>query len=389
MKLLRLNVEGLPLFEENLDLIFYATQRIPKDKMDGLTNLFPLVHTNNIEMFAGINASGKTSVLKVILFAMDLLSSVPINQSRFKDILGKSKKVIFDCYYYAKDVSGSYICRIKTEIIGKDKLNYEFEYSIVNEEYWKKDISTVKTRKQLTDFTGIESEVRSNDEKYLPSDVSIIIAFNKLFQSSLSYKDLMNYTDNNTIGVKGNVPSELITFLDPTIESLSIEEVEKGTSLAEIIRLKFYGKDEITLYNKNDLNAYLSSGTIKGLTVFKYAEYILTTGGYLVVDELENHFNKEIVSVLMGFFFDNKINKNGATLVFSTHYPELLDNVNRNDCIYITRNNKGITVENLSAILKRNDIKKSEAYQSDLLKGTAPSYQSYIKLKKKLKNLAH
>jgi AAA15 family ATPase/GTPase len=70
--------------------------------MDGLTNLFPLVHTNNIEMFAGINASGKTSVLKVILFAMDLLSSVPINQSRFKDILGKSKKVVFDYYvrYY-------------------------------------------------------------------------------------------------------------------------------------------------------------------------------------------------------------------------------------------------------------------------------------------------
>jgi hypothetical protein len=387
MKLLKLKVNGLPLFEEDLDLSFYATQRVEKDKLDGLTNLFPLVYTNNIEMFAGINASGKTSVLKVILFAMDLLRNVPINQSRFKDILGKSKKVVFDCYYYATDITGSYICRIKTEVLGEKKPNYTFEYTIGNEEYWKKDISTVKTRKQLTDFSGIESEVRSNEEKYLPPDVSIIIAINKLFQGSISYKDLMNYTDNNTIGVKGIISSELIRFLDPTIESLSIEEVEKGTSVSEIIKLKFYGKDEITLYNKNDLNAYLSSGTIKGLTVFRDAEYTLMTGGYLVVDELENHFNKEIVSVLMGFFYDNKINKNGATLIFSTHYPELLDNVNRNDCIYITRNIKGITVENLSGSLKRNDIKKSDAYQSDLLKGTAPSYESYIKLKKKLKNL--
>ena len=150
--------------------------------------------------------------------------------------------------------------------------------------------------------------------------------------------ELMSYTDNNTIGVKGDISSELITFLDPSIESLSIEEVEKGTSTGEIIKLKFYGKDEITLYNKNDLNVYLSSGTVKGLNVFKDAEIILRNGGYLVVDELENHFNKEIVSTLMGFFADNKINKNGATLIFSTHYPELLDNVNRNDCIYITRN---------------------------------------------------
>ena len=387
MKLLRLNVKGLPLFDGDLDLNFYASQRIQKDKMDGISTLFPLVHTNNIEMFAGINASGKTSVLKVILLAMDILRSVPINQSKFKDVLGKSKKVVFDCYYYSSNKFESDICRIKTEIISEETSNYTFEYKIVKEEYWKKDISTVKTRKQLTDFTGIECEVRSNDEKYLPSDVSIIIGINKLFQNEINYKELMSYTDNNTIGVKGDISSELITFLDPSIESLSIEEVDKGTSTGEIIKLKFYGKDEITLYNKNDLNVYLSSGTVKGLNVFKDAEIILRNGGYLVVDELENHFNKEIVSTLMGFFADNKINKNGATLIFSTHYPELLDNVNRNDCIYITRNINGITVENLSEILNRNDIKKSEAYQSDMLKGTAPSYESYIKLKRKLKNI--
>lgn len=34
-----------------------------------------------------------------------------------------------------------------------------------------------------------------------------------------------------------------------------------------------------------------------------------------------------------------------------------------NDSIFITRNQGGITVENLSNILKRNDIKKSDAYQ--------------------------
>ena len=47
-------------------------------------------------------------------------------------------------------------------------------------------------------------------------------------------------------------------------------------------------------------------------------------GGYLVVDELENHFNHEIVSTIIRFYMDPKVNYTGATLVFSTHYPELL-----------------------------------------------------------------
>ncbi len=51
----------------------------------------------------------------------------------------------------------------------------------------------------------------------------------------------------------------------------------------------------------------------------------------------------------------------------SLHYPELLDEYDRNDSIFITRNRNGITVENLTNILKRNDIKKSDAYQSGFL----------------------
>ena len=33
-------------------------------------------------------------------------------------------------------------------------------------------------------------------------------------------------------------------------------------------------------------------------------------------------------------------------------------------------------------ILKRNDIKKSDAYQSGFLEGTVPTYEAYMKLKK-------
>lgn len=81
---------------------------------------------------------------------------------------------------------------------------------------------------------------------------------------------------------------------------------------------------------------------------------------------------------------DIRLNKRGGTLVFTTRYPELLDEYDRNDGICIVRNRNGITVENLSNILKRNDIKKSDAYQSGFLEGTAPAYEAYLNLKKNL-----
>ena len=111
---------------------------------------------------------------------------------------------------------------------------------------------------------------------------------------------------------------------------------------------------------------------------------IFTLKEVMVIDEVENHFNKEIVITLIRFFMDSKLNKNGGTLIFSTHYPELLDEYDRNDSIFITRNRNGITVENLSNILKRNDIKKSDAYQSGFLEGTTPTYEAYMRLKKSI-----
>ena len=119
-----------------------------------------------------------------------------------------------------------------------------------------------------------------------------------------------------------------------------------------------------------EIERYLSSETIKGIVTFTMAREILREGGYLLIDEIENHFNKEIVSTLMRFFKDSQLNKKGGVLFFSTHYPELMDEYDRNDSIFITRNSNGIT--------------KSEAYESGYLQGTTPSYEAYMKLKKSM-----
>ena len=378
MKILRITAQGLPLFKEDMDICFYTQQRVSEDDRNNLYNLIDNYYLHSACAFIGINASGKTSVLKVINLALNIIKNEPINHVEAKTILGGSEKAAIRTYFYDKR---KYICCLETVITAKKAKTGEYVYSILSERLWEKPIAGVKSKKYLTDFDGIEPvDTRDSNEAYLSDDVSFIIAHNKKVNDTVEVFSLLSYTNVNVLPFTEDIPLEVITFLDPTIEKLCFEQAEGKT----FIHLKFRDEDEIILNNAVDLEQYLSSGTIKGIITFSMVKEVLQSGGYLLVDEIENHFNKEIVTTLMRFFMDSRLNKRGGTLIFTTHYPELLDEYDRNDGICIVRNRNGITVENLSYILKRNDIKKSDAYQSGFLEGTTPAHEAYMRLKKNL-----
>ena len=351
MKILRITVNGLPLFKQELDLLFYTQQRVSEDDKEKLYKIEPNYYLHTACAFIGINASGKTSVLKVINLALNILRNEPINHVESRNILGGCENASFKICFFDNKRN---ICCLET---------------------------VVKSKKYLTDFSGLRPiAARNTDEAYLPDDVSFIIAHNKKTNDRIDVFSLLSYTNINVLPFTDDIPLEVITFLDPTIEKLCFEKIEDKA----LIHLKFKGEEELILNNAVELEQYLSSGTIKGIITFSMVKEVLSSGGYILVDELENHFNKEIVVTLIRFFMDSSLNKNGSTLIFTTHYSELLDEYDRNDAIYIVRNRNGITAENLSYILKRNDIKKSDAYQSGFLEGTTPAYEAYLRLKKNL-----
>ena len=378
MKILRITAQGLPLFKEDLDICFYAQQRVSEDDKNNLYNMIENYYLHSACAFIGINASGKTSVLKVVNLALSIIKNEPINHAETKSILGGAKKAtICTCFYDKR----KYVCCLETEITAKKSKTGEYMYSILSEKLWEKPIASVRSKKYLTDFAGMKpTAIRNQDEIYLPDDVSFIIAHNKKVNDTVEVFSLLSYTNINVLPFTEDIPLEVIAFLDPTIEKLCFEQVEGKI----FIHLKFKNEEEIILNNALDLEQYLSSGTIKGIITFSMVKEVLQSGGYLLVDEIENHFNKEIVTTLVRFFMDSRFNKNGGILIFTTHYPELLDEYDRNDGIYIVRNRNGITVENLSYILTRNDIKRSDAYQSGFLEGTTPTYEAYIRLKESL-----
>ena len=378
MKILRIKVNGLPLYKNMFDISFCAVQRVHNNHLNSVFNLFGNIYVNTVEAFAGINASGKTMALKVVSFTNILLRATPLSAEFVPQILGDGINTIFDIDFY---VDGK-IYHLTSEIIKEKNQDENPKIRIISERLWVKPVTTKINKSNLWDYDkNTPVRVRGNSDEYLPEDVSIMIAVNKQIQNKTMFVDLAVLTNFNFLLPDAvSIPTEIISLLDPTIEYISIENVNDKV----ITKLKFYRQKEHILFNPAELNVYLSSGTVKGVRVFSDATRVLKKGGYMIVDEIENHFNRELVASLLRLFLYKKTNPNGAVLIFSTHYPELLDELDRNDAVFITRSNEGLTVDNLNTLLNRNDMKKSEVYQSNFLGGTAPKYNALLTLQKSI-----
>lgn len=378
MRILRIKVNGLPLYKNPFDISFCAVQRVQSNHLDFVYNLFGNIYVNTVEAFAGINASGKTTALKVVSFTSLLLGAAPLNAEFIPQILGDDMTTVFDVDFYVDEK----IFHLASEIIKSKKQNGISTVRIMSEKLWVKAATSKINKTNLLDFEGLQPvRVRNNSDEYLSDDVSIMIAVNKQIHDKTTFVDLALFTNFNLfLPDGGSVPTEIISVLDPTIEHITVEKVNDKV----ITRLKFYGQKELVLLNTAELNAYLSSGTVKGVRVFSDAVTVLKNGGYLIVDEVENHFNRELVASLLRLFTSKRTNPKGAVIIFSTHYPELLDELERNDSVFITRSDHGLKIDNLNSLLERNDMKKSEVYQSNFLRGTAPKYKSLVALQKSI-----
>ena len=174
---------------------------------------------------------------------------------------------------------------------------------------------------------------------------------------------------------------ERFSFLDGAIEPAYLHVFDR--SLDEVcledgaVRVRFTNDGSARRVRDDRISDLLSSGTIKGTQLFHVAADVLAGGGYLLVDEIEDNLNKRLVQLLIDFFQDGEVNTKGAVLVFSTHYAEIVDSVKRKDNIYVMRKRRdgGCSTVRYSDVIGRNDVRKSEVLLSNLIEGTAPSYE--------------
>lgn len=388
---LKMRIKNHPLFADNLEFSLMSDARVLESTKSQLTHLAGNLWLNNIITIVGKNATGKTTIMSTIIGMLKLLLyRMSIDQTSLQDIFIGSEPIKITIYFYGEDKT-----LYKDEItFNLDQDNPNKKWIIDNEIIYEKKFSGRSTKKNILNFKNIKPLFDRNKLGDMAS--SILSPDDSIFRLVLAKKkyDIQSVSGNLMLanvnalfyGDK-DVPNEILNYLDPTIEYLKIEQDRDVSGQVKILyRLKFKNREEeINATAFDVIEHYLSSGTAKGITLYGNVIAALQTGGIIFVDELENHFNHAIVRSFIEDFSDPKVNINRAVLIFSTHYSELLDDLERGDEIYIAKRDGKIQLQRYSSSDVRSDLNKSDVFESDYLGGTAPEYSAYMRLKKATK----
>lgn len=391
MRILQIRYTGLLPFEEDLTVDFTANQRVDAAAREHLIQVTDKVHASPVLALAGLNASGKTLTLSAIRFAFAMASGEPmqaiLDQKRLLEMTGIAP-VRLTIWFYQDGQFRVYttkICRQdqedfpKSEFVLQEQALYIQKRALVRKTDWKQDPCTGQA-----DFYRCFRK-QNIDARSSSDNVSLCAKMNEHTEKQLDWLDVHSPEEDGTPGLFEDWIPELISFLDPGMEVLWEQPIPDPEQ--RVLTLKWtWRQKECRAENWAQLENVLSEGTLKGICLFKQAAQCFHNGGCLFADDLETHLNLEIVKTLIRFFQDPSINQSGGVLVFTTHAPSLLDELPRNDAVYILRQTGKISCTNLSRLLARNDgIRKSEAFISDFLQGTAPSYEKYLILKKNIR----
>lgn len=385
LKILNIKVNGINVFEDKLNVNFYCKDKVVDD--NSVKNVYGTIYTNNIISIVGLNAVGKTTLLKIInLILQIIVNGMGINDV-FDDISLLPEKFDYEVVFFFADKFYKVHSYVQ-KYYEKSELKIEF----IEEFIHSTNKSSISSKAKLNEFkeTQLDDNNAEITRSKLPNISKLVLKredsiIGIITKDNTSFcRNMLDSVNLNYLYIKNNSPREILNLFDENIEYL-----RKNSDDIADLSLKFENSDEV--YENKPLlfwNNILSSGTIKGNSMAFSCIPILKTGGYLIVDEIENHLNKQLIRVFIDIFCDNEINKNGATLIFTSHYPELLDFLDRADNIFVITRNEGnkTNTKLLSDLIERNDIKKSDVILSNALKGTAPSYESIQSFKKFIAN---
>ena len=391
--ILRSEIDGLTLFKDKkvmFDLV--AEKNVTEDDVlnGNVMRIDDLIDKLNTIALVGSNATGKTTQLRLIkmvisvFLALDSLNEFENLADQFEDTFR------FTNYFY----NAKTLYKVESAV----KKTTDGDFAFIEETIYSKKVYPSHKKSELFNFDltkrGQQELLRRSS---LPDEITAFLRdddtiFSTIVRKIMNNKvqdiviDEIDMTNKNKLTTKEKIPVEYIKYFDPSIESIRIlsKDVPSEKMNVEVT----FKNDSIIQVPLIELSNYLSSGTIKGINLFIDIEKTLKNGGYLIIDEIENHLHKSIMMNIIQLFA-NSLNKNGGTLIFSTHYSEIIDMVPRTDMIYVaTKEENLIQFKKMSQGLgdqDRNDKKKSEVLLSGKLSNT-PTYKDLKRVRAKLRS---
>lgn len=389
MRLLRMQVDGSPLYKDGrLDLDFYATDRVMRKEGRTAEDVFWLddaIYSQNILAVVGINASGKTTTLNLLKFVLGYLSG-PYSMRSFSHAdlrVGKlDDDIVVTAVFWEK--GEFYLLESTISHAFRDAGASAFggviaadAFSFVDETLWRLSSSRVG-RRAIADSDEFKANaeivcMRNGDE----GDARVLDERQRLFldegtsiASTVTGKTGAKVESPDRILPMLTMPTEVIQAFDASVEYL------KWNAESQVFHLKFKNEPTERVVSVEVAMQILSRGTVVGAELVDHAISALSVGGYLIVDEMEMGLNRSLAGTVIGLFSSPATNPRGAQLVFSTHYPELLDNIKRKDNVYLlVRDDDYATdVVKYSDCIDRIENKKSDVIINNVIKGSMPRY---------------
>jgi ABC-type molybdenum transport system ATPase subunit/photorepair protein PhrA len=375
LKILKIFADDYKMLSKNFEISFETLSRVyEKDLSSEILEIRKSLYTHRSIAFVGANSSGKTTLLSLIYKSALLLQT-----GRWSyDPREENENIKIKIEFFLNDNIYTYFVTLGKPILDAENTNQLFR--TINDEklLLKKangfmDLTNSLLDKSLKDTSSIIN-VTKNQIMVNEFNTNNVIDFKFSLINSSFFSILENSDEKLT--------NEVIKLLDESIEYIKCTK-------DNLVRFKRIKDEKEKIMTRSELVGVISSGTLRGVELYLRAISAIKYGKMLIVDEIENCFQKNLVFNLLMLFNDSKINSSGAQLIFSTHYVEILDSLNRRDGIFIThKNENGIEAKNLYTYNLRTEISKSNQFDNNAF-NTSLNYEQLMIVKRMIISELH
>ncbi len=371
MKLLRVKANHFKNCEDGFTIDLVArSKKTAEDKEYELQEVAPELYVFSTMAFIGKNASGKTTAMDLLEASYSILGEFRLEDKHYS-YDGVELEIVFyhEGFIYKYEVTLGADTSLGNKAVFKDE-------HIYRKKYYKTYVNDIYEEEAFVELTelGDLPEDTSNVFFVLKKKQTRAIYFDSLGNGADTYQMLFKALAN--YGIDTDMLRSIFRIFDENIEDLQRLD-------AHNYKLIFNGEEK-TLSN-TQLIYILSSGTTKGLLLYTLMVASLKEGFDLLVDEVENHFHKTLVENMISLYKDKTVNRHNASLIFTTHYCEVLDQMGRQDNLWICKSGKHVTLSNMYEDYEiRPELLKSKQYYNNAFQ-TAVNYDELMGLKRKLK----
>ena len=373
MKLLRVKTSHFKNCRDDFTIDFVAqSKKTAEDKEYELQEIANSLYVFNTAAFIGKNASGKTTAIELLDCCYSILGDFRLEGKKYS-----YENITLEMIFYHEN----YIYRYRTVLHEDSALGNKAIFSnqtLERKKYAKTSIKNIYEDDQFKPVSGIG---------ILPEDTSIVFFVLKKKETRAVYFDSngegtdtyqLLFKAMKSYSISGEYLTNIIKIFDETIRGL--ERIDDHN-----YRLIYQDKEQVL--SDKELIYLLSSGTTKGLLLYILVVASLQNGFDLLIDEVENHFHKTLVENMISLYKDKTVNRKNATLIFTTHYCEVLDLFNRQDNIWISKSDGQVYLSNMYKDYNvRPELLKSRQFYNNAFQ-TSVNYDELMNLKRKLKKV--